>query len=213
MLDWLTVSAILLFALSLAALVTAFLALRRRRLLGTATGLLSALLLLCFAALLGTISVAIQGYRALTHEQVAARIDTRPDGPGEFVARFHFPDGREATYRLAGDQLYVDAYILKWKPIANFFGLHTAYRLDRVAGRYRRLADEQHQPHTVYAVHDDHKILDMFRLRQRYALFRPLLDAEYGSATYIAGDRRAHYELLVSGTGLLIRRTGAGGNG
>jgi hypothetical protein len=84
-------------------------------------------------------------------------------------------------------------------------GLHTAYELDRVAGRYATLEDEQERPRSVFSLAAD-KPVDMFHLRRRFWLFRPVLDTEYGSATFVPADRPATYELRVSTTGLLIRR-------
>src|SRR6267378_2754935 len=37
-----------------------------------------------------------------------------------------------ATYPISGDEIYVDARILKWHALANLLGLSTAYELDRV---------------------------------------------------------------------------------
>ncbi len=201
----LTWVALLLAVASLAALVGAILALRRRRLLGMTVGLLFSALLLSWAALFGLISVAITGYDAFTREDLVATIDTQPQGPGRFIAHFHFVDGSDAVYQLAGNQLYVDARILKWKSIANFFGLHTQYKLDRVAGRWRDLHDEQTQPHTVFALHPASDSVDMFDLRTRYAVFEPLLDAQYGSASFASADQPRRYQLFVSTTGLLLR--------
>jgi hypothetical protein len=206
--DLLSLLAILFALSSLALLIAGLGALRRRRVLGSAGRLMLGTVLLAWAALFAVIGIGIRGYKALTGEQLAAVIETTPDGPGHFRARFRFPDGSQRSFELAGDQLYVDAYILKWKPIANFFGLQTAYKLDRVAGRYRRLSDEQHRPHTVFALQPDAEPVDLFDLRNRYRILSPLLDAEYGSATYIAADRPQHYELRVSTTGLLIRAVG-----
>jgi hypothetical protein len=45
----------------------------------------------------------------------------------------------------------------------------------------------------------------LFGLRRRYEFLAPLLDAEYGSATFIPVTRPAELELRVSTTGLLIR--------
>jgi len=42
-----------------------------------------------------------------------------------------------ATYPISGDEIYVDARILKWHALANLLGLSTAYELDRVGGRFR----------------------------------------------------------------------------
>lgn len=200
----LTLLALVLTVLSVALLIAAVVALRRRRLFGSLASLSLALLLLACAALAGTLSVAVQGYRAFTREQVAARVTTEPLGGRQFLATVHFPDGRRAVYKLAGDQLYMDAQILKWKPLANILGLHTAYKLDRIAGRYTQLKHERNGERTVYALTPD-RPLDLFDLRGRYALLSPLVDTEYGSATYVAVDRPATFEVRVSTSGLLIR--------
>jgi len=190
--------------LALLFVLSAIGALRRRRALGFATRALAALALAACAALAGTLGVATLGYQALTREEVAARVSVQPTGPRQFAARFRFPDGREASYALAGDQIYVDAHVLKWKPIANLVGLHTAYQLDRVAGRYAALEKERNGPRTVHSLAAD-RPLDIFALRSRYAALAPLLDVEYGSATFAPADRLADYEVRVSTTGLLIR--------
>ena len=200
---WLLIAALLAGA-SLAFLAIGLLALRNRRVLGAVSGALVALLLLAVAGLLATLAVATQGYRALTFEEVAAAVTVVPEGSQRFSATFRFPDGREQRFTLGGDELYVDAHILKWKPIVNVLGLHTAYELDRVAGRYRLLTDENTKPRTVFSLAQP-KPLDLFDLRRRYALLAPLLDAEYGSATFIDAARPAELELRVSTSGLLIR--------
>jgi hypothetical protein len=195
-----------LFAVvGVAMLIGAGAALRRKRPLRMSARLLLALVFLAGAAASGAIALGVQGYRALTHEEIAAMVRTEPLGPNRFRAQFRFPDGREVAYMLSGDQLYVDARILKWHPFANIFGLHTVYELDRVAGRYLDLTQEQQQPRTVQSLAPERQV-DLFNLRQRYALLSPLLDADYGSATFAAADSPAQYEVRVSTTGLLIRK-------
>jgi hypothetical protein len=197
-----------LFAIvGVAMIIAAGAALRRWRPLRMSLRLLWALVFLAGAAACGAVAMGVQGYRALTHEEVAAVVRTEPLGPNRFQAQFRFPDGREVAYTLTGDQLYVDARILKWHPWANILGLNTAYELDRVAGRYQELAQEQQQPRTVQSLAPMRKV-DLFNLRQRYVLLSPLLDAEYGSATFAAADSPAQYEVRVSTTGLLIRKLG-----
>src|SRR2546425_10167772 len=132
--------------LSVVLLVAALAAVRKRRLIGTGVALVLALLFLALAALAATLGVATRGYRALTREVVAATVVTRPTGPERFLATFTFPDGRRELYELTGNALYVDAHIVKWHPLANILGLHTAYQLDRVSGRDDRLEDEQTKP-------------------------------------------------------------------
>lgn len=191
-------------ALSLAFLVTGIAAVKRRRLSGVPANLLLSALLLGQLVICSLIVVGTQGYRALTQEQVAAIIETRPIGPGSFQAVFSFPEGPDTTFLLAGDEVYVDAHILKWTSLGTVLGLKTAYELDRVSGRYTRLEDEQRKPRTVYSLARKRRV-DLFTLRRRYQLLDPLVDAEYGSATFIAINRPAQFELRVSSTGLLIR--------
>jgi hypothetical protein len=190
---------------ALGFLLTGTRALRRRRLAGGSASLLAGALLCSLAALAGTISVGTRGYRAFTHEVTAAVVTVAPTAPRRFAARFRFPDGREQVYRLAGDELYVDARVLKWKPLANLLGLHTDYELDRVAGRYADLASERTGERTVHELGQD-KPVDLFHLRRRFPLLRPLVDAEYGSATFITVTRPTTFLIQVSTSGLLIRR-------
>jgi len=195
--------------LGLLFVLSAIGALRARRPISFTTRALAALALIACAALAGTLAVATLGYQALTREEVAARVAVEPAGARQFTARFRFADGRQASYTLAGDQIYVDAHVLKWKPMANILGLHTAYQLDRVAGRYAALEKERSGPRTVHSLAAD-RPLDIFALRTRYAALAPLLDVEYGSATFAPADRLAEYEVRVSTSGLLIRPLQAG---
>lgn len=207
-LAWLTTPLVLVAAvLALLGLLlagTSVRALRRRRPTRFLVRLLAGLLLLVVGALLATVSIATYGYAALTREEVVAQISIQPAGPQRFNAVFRFPDGREESFTLSGDEIYVDAHVLKWKALANFLGLHTAYELDRVAGRYRSLEQERAGPRTLFPLAQA-KPLNMFDLRQRYAALAPLLDAEYGSATFVPVTRPMQLELRISPTGLLIR--------
>lgn len=179
-------------------------ALLRARLLRFAGRTLAGLLLLSIGALAGAVSLGLQGYRALAREDLAAHLSVRPSGPQRFNVAVRFADGRETSYEVAGDEIYADARILKWKPFANVLGLHTAYELDRLAGRYRDIDRERTAPRTVHSLAVD-KPVNLFGLRQRFAVLEPLLDAEYGSATYVPVTRPAELELRVSTSGLLLR--------
>lgn len=191
--------------LSVIFFIVTIIAVKKRKLIVTTMYSVTALLMLSLCALFSTITIAIKGYQALTREELAAIVKVEPTGKQKFTARFTMPDGSEKKFLLAGDQLYVDAHILKWKPLANLFGLHTSYELDRVAGRYATLNDETTKLHTVYSLSED-KPVNMFDLRQRFALLNPLLDAEYGSATFINSNSVEEFKVLVSTTGLLIRK-------
>jgi len=202
----LIIIALLCALFCLAFLFAAMASLKKRRVFSIVIRSLLALLMLSLALLFSAISISLQGYRALTKEERAAIVKIEPAGAQKFIARFTFPDGSQQAFSLTGDQLYVDAHILKWKPLVNILGLHTAYELDRVAGRYENLTDETTRPRTVHTLSKD-KPIDMFQLRRRFEALNPLLDAEYGSATFINTNSAEEFSIMVSTTGLLIRKT------
>jgi len=197
---------------ALAGLVVVFFGFARlfeRRPFGFVVRLLFGTALALAGLLAVALVVGVQGYVALTREVIAARITVTPRGEQRFDAQVRFADGRQARYALAGEEIYVDAHILKWTPAANLLGLHTAYELDRIAGRYRRIEDERSAPRTVHALGAARPV-DLFELRRRYAWLAPLFDAEYGSATFVAADAPSELEVRVSTSGLLIRKAGPG---
>jgi len=204
MLSFATIAALALAALSVLLLIAALVAIVRRQIFRSGVSLVFGLTLLAVAVLTASVSLGTVGYRSLTHEEVAATVTTRPLAAGRFSATFVFPDGRTVQHELSGDELYIDAHILKWKPVANMLGLRTGYELDRVAGRYRALSDEQQKPRSVYSLSAD-KPVDMFTLRSRYPFLGFLVDAQYGSATFIPTANPQTLEVRVSTSGLLIR--------
>lgn len=181
-----------------------FVVLFRRQPVGFAVRLAIGLAVTALGVAATVIAVGTHGYHALTRETTAALVSVKPSGPQRFDAKVRFPDGRSADFVIAGDELYVDAHILKWKPIANVLGLHTAYELDRIAGRYRSVEQERTGLRTVYPLSTP-QALDLFSLRNRAKWLAPLYDAEYGSASFVPVDRPLELEVRVSTTGLLIR--------
>jgi hypothetical protein len=181
-----------------------FVVLFRREPVGFAVRLLIGLAVAALGLAASIVSIGMRGYQALTREEVAARIAVKPSAPQRFDAQVKFPDGRTAGYVIAGDELYVDAHILKWKPLANVIGLHTAYELDRIAGRYRSVEQERTALRTVYPLGAP-RAFDLFALRKRAPWLAPLYDAEYGSASFLPVDRPMDLEVRVSTTGLLLR--------
>lgn len=182
---------------------SAFAALARARLFRFVFRALVSLVLLVVGAMLALFSLGIQGMQALTKEETAARIKVVPSGLQRYDATVTFADGRVETYDLAGDDIYIDGHIVKWTPLANRLGLHTSYRLDRIAGRYRTLEQENTARRTVYAIGTP-ALIDLVALGRRLPL-ADFFDAEYGSASYVPVAQPGELELMVSTTGLLLR--------
>lgn len=156
-----------------------------------------------FGCLLGFMT--LKGYQAFTHEALAAKVTITPIEDSRFLAKFEFNDGSTEQYTVEGDELYVDAQILKWRPLANFIGLHTSYQLARVGGRYYSIEDERNKPRSLFALTEENE-LDLFKVRKKFSHLSFLVDAEYGSASFIAA-KGGHYLLLVSTSGLLFKKT------
>lgn len=176
------------------------------RVAGSISSILLGVLLFVTGLLAGAVAAAMQGYQAFTREAVAATVEVTPTGVQQFEALFTFPDGTMRRFELAGDELYLDAQIVKWHSGANFLGLHTAYEFDRVAGRYRLLDHEQQRARTVYSLKSERPLgMDIFALARRYPSLQALVDAEYGSATFVPAEDVVRYEVRVSTSGLLAR--------
>jgi hypothetical protein len=203
---FLSAVALLIFGISLT--IAGFVALMRARVGSFTIRTVLGLLLLALGGLAGMIAFGIQGYQTLTREEVAAQISVSPVAPQRFAATFRYPDGRVANFIIAGDEIYVDAHILKWQPLANMIGLHTGYELDRVGGRYRDIEQERRAERSIHSLSQE-KPVNLFGLRQRHTILALLLDAKYGSATFVPVVQAAELELRVSTTGLLMRELSA----
>jgi len=90
----LVVAALCLLLLGAVIGVTAVRAARAPAVAGRTIRGLMALLLLALAALAATVTVGLQGYRALTFEEVAATVHTEPVAPQRFRATITLPDRR-----------------------------------------------------------------------------------------------------------------------
>lgn len=187
------------------SLIFALVALVRRRPWRFVWRTVVGVVLIASGGLLAAIGFGLYGYRALTREEVAARVDVRPIAPQKFEATVIVPDRPEMKYEISGDAIYVDAHVLKWTPMANLLGLHTTYELDRVAGRYNDIEQERSAERTIHSLTPERRV-DLFDLRRRFAFLSPLFDAEYGSGTFVPVTEPATFEVRVSTTGLLMRK-------
>ncbi len=196
-------SAALAAVIGIALAFSAFRALAGARVFGFAVQAILSVLLILGGAGLAVIALGTQGMQALTQEQSAARIQVVPTGVQRYDATVTFADGRVETYDLAGDDIYIDAHVVKWTPLANMLGLQTSYRLDRISGRYRTIEQESMARRTIYAIGTP-VLIDLVALGKRLPLAN-LFDAEYGSATYVPVAGPAELDLMVSTSGLLLR--------
>jgi hypothetical protein len=197
----------LIAVFGLAGILFLITALRRFRLRHMSGGFfhgISALVLLLIATLLLIVSVNLRTYQRLTNEAPAGELQFAKAGPHQYNGVLTYPDGEVAYFPLSGDEWQIDARILKWTPIANLVGFDTAFRLERISGRYSSIEDERSQPRTVYDLHPPGAI-DLWALVHDYHRWLPWFDALYGSATYLPMADGALYDIKASPSGLLAR--------
>jgi hypothetical protein len=190
--------------LGLLFLVASVRRLRRRRVMGGMAHGATALILFLLAAVAVLIGSNLKTYQRLSYEQPAGELQLSRTGERQFNAVLSYPSGERANFELRGDEWQVDARVLKWRAFANLVGFDTAYRLERIGGRYSNIEEERAQPRTVYALNTAGRV-DPWELIHRYHSWVPWMDALYGSATYLPMSDGALYEIKVSQSGLVAR--------
>jgi hypothetical protein len=153
------------------------------------------------AALLG---FDLLSYDRLTREQPALEARFSRVGDEQFDVELTYPSGATQRYALRGDDWQVDARVLKWRGAANVLGFDTAYRLERIAGRYADIDRERAATRTVYALNPPQRV-DVWTLLRRFHQYLPWVDTLYGSAAFMPMADGARYEVKVSQTGLVAR--------
>jgi hypothetical protein len=178
--------------------------LRHRRFGACAMHGTSSLVLFLGAVAIGLLGANLLTYHRLTREQPALEAQFKRAGEERYAALLTYPSGETQELALSGDEWQVDARVLKWRPLANLVGFDTAYRLERISGRYTDLARERAQERTVYALNPPDRI-DVWTLLRSWRRYVPWADALYGSAVYAPMSDGARYEVVVSQSGLVAR--------
>jgi len=148
--------------------------------------------------------LGIQGYQMLTSEILVAKVSIIPKSRQHFVAVVQFEDKPEQFFQLAGDEVMFEANVLKWKSWSTILGLKTAYRLDRIRGRYYKIEDEKNKPLTLYSLVEGDG-LNIAEWRENYQHLSFLLDVEHGSASFASAEGKKTFELMMTTSGLLLR--------
>lgn len=180
---------------------------RRAPLRGSLQGM-TGLLFLALAALAIAIAMNLRTYQILVQEQPVAGVRFEALGPQYFRVYLIPESGSSQVLELRGDQWQIDARVLKWTGIANLLGMKTAYRLERLSGRYRDIQQERQGVRSVYRLDNDAGI-DLWALLQKSERKLPWLDAVYGSAAYMPMVDKAQYRVSISNSGLVVRAANA----
>ena len=193
--------------LGFVALLVTLRRLFRVQLFAAGRSALAAALLVAGSAFLFAFSLTLHTYARLTWEEPVAHLSFVELGPQLYTATLvRAPSGDVDTYALNGDEWQLDARVLKWRGIANVFGLDARYRLERLGGRYADIEQEKTAPRSVYGL-GEAPALDLWLLARAYPRWLPFVDAVYGSAAYLPMADGARFQVTISQSGLIARPT------
>lgn len=161
------------------------------------------LLLVGLAVYLSFTALSLFSYHELKQEEPVATVSFRQIAPQEYMATVSRPEGAARDFRLRGDLWQLDARIIKWKGLFAMLGATPGYQLDRIQGRYLSLEQERSRERSVYGLHRQGIGFDPWEnARKGWSM---LVDARYGSATYLPMADGAIFEVTLSNTGLVGR--------
>lgn len=163
------------------------------------------LALIGLAAVIAVTAFDLYSYKQVLQEQVVATINFDKIEDQHYFAVLSDKNGKEQRVELRGDQWQLDARIVKWKGYLATFGLKPAYRLERLSGRYYDIEQETTEKRTAYRVHPDLYGVDLWQVVNKHPDWLPVVDAVYGSATYLPMKDDALFEITLSNTGLVAR--------
>lgn len=200
-----SVLAIILIILGLAALGWSIkVLLRPGWILGWLRGMAGLALVIC-SLVLAMVAFDLFSYKQLVAEQSIGTISFQQLGPQRFYATLVDTKGQEQRYELAGDQWQLDVRFIKWPSALAAIGVKPGYRLDRLSGRYYSLEMERRGDRTVYDLSDSRAGIDVWSFFRERGKSLKLVDAVYGSATFVPMAEGALYEIFLSHSGLLAR--------
>jgi hypothetical protein len=174
-----------------------------RKLLKWSLSLVVLLALFAFVLL----SASVYTFHALTGETLIAELRFDETGDRQYLAHLRTGDRcDERVLPVFGDQWRVDAQFLKWKYWATLLGLDSQYRLERLEGRYRSVADQNSAPNVAHDIGGG-TALDVVDVAGWLGSLNFLIDATYGSSTYQDIDTANVYDVYRTQTGIITRTT------
>lgn len=157
-----------------------------------------ALLLLAFS--LVALALNLRAYQALSDLETVAQLHARQLGPQTWQVVLAEEEGAAHRFELKGDQWQLEARLLRFNGPLRWLGLKPAYRLERLSGRYISLEQAREGERTVHGLGKE-TWPDIWALDRQVGL--PMLDAQYGNATFMPLRDEALYEIRLGDTGLM----------
>ena len=165
----------------------------------------SGLLLVAVAGVVALGAMDYASYRQLAKETQIASISFAQINDKQFTATVVETGGGQSKYQIYGDLWQVDARIIKWSESMARMGLAPSYRLARLSGRYFALEDERTGTKSVFDINPSKYGIDVWRWIQNNPFLNGLVDAKFGSATFMPMADGALYAVILTTNGLMAR--------
>ena len=166
---------------------------------------MAGLALLAVSVFLVLSAFDLYSYKQLSKEEIIATLSFSRAAPEEYKVSLVDSSGVEKVYELRGDLWQLDARLLKWDDALAKVGFTPGYRLDRLSGRYYSLEKEQNEQRTVYQLGHSRSSLDVWSWLKEYGGSLSMVDASYGSATYLPMSDGALFSVSLANSGLIAR--------
>jgi hypothetical protein len=166
-------------------------------------------LLFVAAAVLLLLGSNLYTFHRLTDESPIAELRFMKTGSQEYEATIVSGDFcHPEKHLLYGDQWRLDAQFLKWRSWANLLGFDSMYRIERLAGRYFDVQEENSSRHVSYNLYPDEQ-LDLLSIMDSYDSRLSPVDTLYGSSVYDVMQEDTLYRVYRTQSGLLVRKARA----
>lgn len=164
------------------------------------------LALIAMAVLLVLIALDMFSYKQVLNDKVLGTISFSRVENQHYKANLTLIHaGTEKEYELYGDQWQVDARLISWTGFFKMMGAKPGYRLDRLSGRYYSLEDEYRKQRSVHQLDGSDYGVDFWSWVNASGNHVPLVDAVYGSATFLPMEEGAFYEISLTSSGLIAK--------
>lgn len=176
---------------------------RRRAFRGFSHGFMGIVAGLVVAVVL-LVGLNLLTYARFSAEQRIGTVAMQKLDAQRYAVTLSQPDGSTTRAVLNGDQWELDARIIKWTDFGTMLGLQPLYRLQRLSGRYMDIEQARTGPRSIVALAHE-STLSLWEIARSQSGWLPLVDATYGTATYLPMADGAVYRVTLSRTGLLAR--------
>ncbi|HMA68849.1 MAG TPA: hypothetical protein VKN74_03180 [Candidatus Mcinerneyibacterium sp.] len=182
---------------------------KKRISINLSLNILFALLFLFVSLTFVFLFFSLRTYDSLTKEKIVGRLICRKvKGENHKIEIDFMPVSSNLktinSKVINGDLWAVDAYILKWHPFVNIFGIHTAYKLSTIYGKYEKPEDEINKKHKLLILGNNKN--KFWKYLMKYEKKIPLVEGIYGSSVFQYPSNENIFLIKISRTGLTIEK-------